>query len=70
MTSFLEQREELIIKTAQSKRDLLQALKNQAEENALFKEKEKEIEMLADKLFLERINREQQEIQEQQQIEQ
>lgn len=66
---FLEQREELIMKTVQSKRALLQTLKTQAEENALFKEKEKELEMLADKLLLEKINREQEELQEQQKAE-
>lgn len=65
----LEQRKELIMKAAQSKRELLQELKQQAEASALIKEKEKENEMLADKLLLERINREQEEIREQQQAE-
>lgn len=60
----VEQREELILKTAQSKQTLLQALKNQVEESVLFKEKEKELEMLADRLLLEKVNREQ-EMQEQ-----
>lgn len=64
-----EQRKELIMKAAQSKRELLQELKQQAEANALIKEKEKENEMLADKLLLERINREQEEIREQKQAE-
>lgn len=66
---FSEQREELVAKTAQNKRALLQTLKNQAEESALFKEKEKELEMLADRLLLEKINREQEEMQEQQRAE-
>lgn len=65
----LEQRQELLIKAAQRKRELLQELKQQAEESALFKEKEKEFEMLTDKLLLEKINREQDEQQEQQQVE-
>lgn len=52
------------MKTAQSKQTLLQALKNQVEESVLFKEKEKELEMLADRLLLEKVNREQ-EMQEQ-----
>ncbi|XP_020292162.1 gamma-tubulin complex component 6 [Pseudomyrmex gracilis] len=64
-----KQREEFIIKTAQHKRELLQELKQQAEENALFKEKERESEKLADKLLLEKIIREQEEIREQQQAE-
>ncbi|KMQ96951.1 gamma-tubulin complex component 6-like protein [Lasius niger] len=64
-----EQRKELIAKAAQSKRELLQELKHQAEESALFKEKKKEIEMLADKLLLEKLDREQEEIREQQQAE-
>ncbi|XP_012218364.1 gamma-tubulin complex component 6 [Linepithema humile] len=64
-----KQREELLVKAAQRKRALLQELKQQAEESALFKEKEKEFEMLTDKLLLERINREQDERQEQQQAE-
>jgi len=53
----------------QRKRELLQELKHQAEESALFKEKKKEIEMLADKLLLEKFDREQEEIREQQQAE-
>lgn len=65
----LEQRQERLIKAAQRKRELLQELKQQAEESALFKEKEKEFEMLTDKLLLEKINREQDEQQEQQQVE-
>ncbi|EFN83778.1 gamma-tubulin complex component 6 isoform X2 [Harpegnathos saltator] len=64
-----KQREELVVKTAQNKRALLQALKNQVEENALFKEKEKELQMLADKLLLEKINREQEEMRELQRAE-
>ncbi|CAL1683093.1 unnamed protein product [Lasius platythorax] len=64
-----EQRKKLIAKAAQSKRELLQELKHQAEESALFKEKKKEIEMLADKLLLEKLDREQEEIREQQQAE-
>lgn len=44
-------------------------LKKQAEESALIKEKEKELEMLADKLLLEKINREQEEMREQQKAE-
>ncbi|XP_011881953.1 PREDICTED: gamma-tubulin complex component 6 [Vollenhovia emeryi] len=64
-----EQRKELIMKAAQSKRELLQELKQQAEASALIKEREKENEMLADKLLLEKINREQEEIREQQQAE-
>ncbi|KYM86064.1 Gamma-tubulin complex component 6 [Atta colombica] len=64
-----KQRKELSMKTAQSKRELLQELKQQAEASALIKEKEKENEMLADKLLLEKINREQEEMQEQQQAE-
>lgn len=62
----LEEREELLLKTAQSKRELLQELKQQAEESALFKEREKELEILADKLLLEKINREQEEMRQQQ----
>jgi len=57
------------MKAAQNKRELLQELKQQAEASALIKEKEKENEMLADKLLLEKINREQEEMQEQQQAE-
>jgi len=53
----------------QAKRELLQELKHQAEESALFKEKEKELEILADKLLLEKINREQEEMRKQQQTE-
>ncbi|XP_011268739.2 gamma-tubulin complex component 6 [Camponotus floridanus] len=64
-----KQRQELIAKTVQRKRELLQELKHQAEESALFKEKKKEIEMLADKLLLEKFDREQEEIREQQQAE-
>lgn len=64
-----EQRKELSMKAAQSKRELLQELKQQAEASALIKEKEKENEMLADKLLLEKINREQEEMREQQQAE-
>lgn len=64
-----KQRKELIMKAAQSKRELLQELKQQAEASALIKEREKENEMLADKLLLEKINREQEEIREQQQAE-
>lgn len=64
-----EERKELIMKAAQSKRKLLQELKQQAEASALNKEREKENEMLADKLLLERINREHEEIREQQQAE-
>ncbi|XP_011642572.1 gamma-tubulin complex component 6 isoform X1 [Pogonomyrmex barbatus] len=64
-----KQRKELIMKAAQSKRELLQELKQQAEASALIKEREKEIELLADKLLLEKINREQEEMREQQQIE-
>ncbi|XP_014477340.1 PREDICTED: gamma-tubulin complex component 6 [Dinoponera quadriceps] len=60
-----QQREELVARTAQSKRALLQALKDQAEENALFKEREKELEALAEKLLLEKIDREQREMREQ-----
>lgn len=65
----IEQRKELIMKAAQSKRELLQELKQQAEASALIKEREKENEILADKLLLEKINREQEEIREQQQAE-
>lgn len=65
----LEQRKELIMKAAQSKRELLQELKQQAEASALSKEREKANEMLADKLLLEKINREQEEIREQQRAE-
>lgn len=65
----LEQREELVAKTAQNKRALLQVLKNQAEESALFKEREKELEMQADKLLLEKFNREQEEMQAQRKAE-
>lgn len=61
-----KEREELLLKTAQSKRELLQELKQQAEESALFKEREKELEILADKLLLEKINREQEEMRQQQ----
>jgi len=57
------------MKTTQSKRELLQELKQQAEASALIKEKKKENEMLADKLLFEKINREQEEIREQQQAE-
>ncbi|XP_032673077.1 gamma-tubulin complex component 6 isoform X2 [Odontomachus brunneus] len=64
-----KQREELVARTVQSKRVLLQMLKKQAEESALIKEKEKELEMLADKLLLEKINREQEEMREQQRAE-
>ncbi|KYM96761.1 Gamma-tubulin complex component 6 [Cyphomyrmex costatus] len=64
-----KQREELNMKAAQSKRELLQELKQQAEASALIKEKEKENELLADKLLLEKINREQEEMREQQQAE-
>ncbi|KYQ53301.1 Gamma-tubulin complex component 6 [Trachymyrmex zeteki] len=64
-----KQRKELSMKAAQSKRELLQELKQQAEASALIKEKEKENEMLADKLLLEKINREQEEMREQQQAE-
>ncbi|KAL0121317.1 hypothetical protein PUN28_006683 [Cardiocondyla obscurior] len=64
-----KERKELIIKTAQSKRQLLQELKQQAEASALNKEKEKVNEMLADKLLLEKFNREQEELLEQQQAE-
>ncbi|XP_072760196.1 uncharacterized protein Grip163 [Anoplolepis gracilipes] len=64
-----KQRQEFLVKEAQRKRELLQELKHQAEESALFKEKQKEIEMLADKLLLEKLDREQEEIQEQQQAE-
>ncbi|XP_029173958.1 gamma-tubulin complex component 6 [Nylanderia fulva] len=63
------ERKELIAKAAQSKRELLLELKHQAEESALFKEKKKEIEMLADKLLLEKFEREQEEIGEQQKAE-
>lgn len=62
-----EQREELVARAAQHKRELLMELKQQAEESALFKEREKENEMLADKLLLEKIAREQEEMREQQQ---
>ena len=55
------------MKAAQNKRELLQELKQQAEASALIKEKEKENEMLADKLLLEKINREQEKMREQQQ---
>lgn len=65
----LEQRKELIMKAAQSKRELLQELKQQAEASALIKEREKANEILADKLLLEKINREQEEIREQQRAE-
>lgn len=65
----LEQRKELIMKAAQSKRELLQELKHQAEISALIKEREKANEILADKLLLEQINREQEELREQQQAE-
>lgn len=54
----------------QCKRELLQELKHQVEENVLFKEKTKEIEMLADKLLLEKLDQKQREIREQQQTEQ
>ncbi|KAL6442001.1 hypothetical protein ACFW04_002385 [Cataglyphis niger] len=64
-----KERQELVAKTAQRKRELLQELKHQAEESALFKEKKKELEMLADKLLLEKLDREQEEIREQQQVE-
>lgn len=64
-----KERQEFIAKAAQRKRELLQELKHQAEESALFKEKKKEIEMLADKLLLEKLDREQEEIREQQQAE-
>ncbi|XP_036148295.1 gamma-tubulin complex component 6 isoform X2 [Monomorium pharaonis] len=64
-----EERKEFIMKAAQSKRELLQELKQQAEASALNKEREKENEILADKLLLEKINREQEEIREQQQTE-
>ncbi|EGI61171.1 PREDICTED: gamma-tubulin complex component 6 [Acromyrmex echinatior] len=64
-----KQRKELSMKAAQSKRELLQELKQQAEASALIKEKEKENEMLADKLLLEKLNREQEEMREQQQAE-
>lgn len=64
-----EQREELVARAAQHKRELLMELKQQAEESALFKEREKENEMLADKLLLEKIVREQEEMREQQQAE-
>ncbi|KYN13049.1 Gamma-tubulin complex component 6 [Trachymyrmex cornetzi] len=64
-----KQRKELSMKAAQNKRELLQELKQQAEASALIKEKEKENEMLADKLLLEKINREQEEMREQQQAE-
>ncbi|KAG5328838.1 GCP6 protein, partial [Acromyrmex heyeri] len=62
-----KQRKELGMKVAQSKRELLQELKQQAEASALIKEKEKENEMLAEKLLLEKINREQEKMREQQQ---
>ncbi|XP_024874610.1 gamma-tubulin complex component 6 [Temnothorax curvispinosus] len=64
-----KQRKELSMKAAQSKRELLQELKQQAEASALSKEREKVNEMLADKLLLEQINREQEEIREQQRAE-
>ncbi|XP_029672354.1 gamma-tubulin complex component 6 [Formica exsecta] len=64
-----KEREELVAKAAQRKRELLQELKHQAEESVLFKEKKKELEMLADKLLLEKLDREQEEIREQQQVE-
>ncbi|EZA61700.1 Gamma-tubulin complex component [Ooceraea biroi] len=69
LSRITKQREELILKTAQTKRELLQELKHQAEESALYKEKEKELEILADKLLLEKINREQEEMREQQRAE-
>lgn len=43
------------MKATQSKRELLQELKQQAEASALIKERKKENEMPADKLLLERI---------------
>ncbi|XP_070163267.1 gamma-tubulin complex component 6 isoform X2 [Polyergus mexicanus] len=64
-----KERQELVAKAAQRKRELLQELKHQAEESALFKEKKKELEILADKLLLEKFDREQEEIREQQQVE-
>lgn len=57
------------MKAAQNKRKLLQELKQQAEASALIKEREKANEILADKLLLEKINQEQEEIREQQQAE-
>lgn len=43
------------MKATQSKRELLQELKQQAEASALIKERKKKNEMPADKLLLERI---------------
>lgn len=43
------------MKVTQSKRELLQELKQQAEASALIKERKKKSEMPADKLLLERI---------------
>lgn len=57
------------MKAAQDKRKLLQELKQQAEASALIKERQKANEILADKLLLEKINQEQEEIREQQQAE-
>lgn len=51
MIFLLEQCKEFIMKAAQSKRELLQELKQQAEASALIKERKKENEMLADKLL-------------------
>ncbi|XP_015591181.1 gamma-tubulin complex component 6 isoform X2 [Cephus cinctus] len=55
------EREESIKILAQNKRDLLAKLKNQAEEAVLRKEKDKEAQLLADKLLAEKVNREQEE---------
>lgn len=57
------------MKAAQTKRELLQELKQQAEASALIKERKKANEILADKLLLEKINQEQEEMREQQQAE-
>lgn len=63
------EREESIKELARNKRKLLEKLKDQAEEAALRKEKDKEAQLLADKLFTERINKEQEEIERIQHVE-